>query len=375
MSDNFKGSIAQKNVQFPIETVIEPLAGENYSRVMAFIPISQGSTYLAGIDGVESGKLYTLNADNYGNLTSGLLKTCLKPFFNSAPAGIMGVAVYDDGEDADLNKIENVYEKFKMYAYFKVGITESEAYNALQFKLSDLCKPDSLYSDLWIGTSDSNVLTKQSALITQLVTIKSNARVIYNPDTSINPALAQLGKTLSTANATGTPVGNSIDMVAFGTISPSGATSSDGVVQNLTATQTLALDEQKIGYNTSVGDETNNVVTEGSMTLQGELVGANWIKNFITYMCKVKTANLITRMNKFRNNATYQAILLILTEQIKGFLDVGRLANYRLTAPTFAELPKSGDTIIVANAWQAEYIDNTRAVTIYGTLYISQPTR
>ena len=32
----FKGSIAQVNVQFPIETVIEPVAGENYTRAIIF---------------------------------------------------------------------------------------------------------------------------------------------------------------------------------------------------------------------------------------------------------------------------------------------------------------------------------------------------
>ena len=32
----FKGSIAQVNVNYPIETVITPMAGENYSRAVIF---------------------------------------------------------------------------------------------------------------------------------------------------------------------------------------------------------------------------------------------------------------------------------------------------------------------------------------------------
>lgn len=212
-------------------------------------------------------------------------------------------------------------------------------------------------------------------MITQLKQSNANARVIYHPDSSINPALAQLGKSLAAANATGTPVGNSVDMVAFNTIGASGAEDADGNSTNLSATEKSALDEQKIGYVTFVGDGTSNVAVEGSLTLQGDSVGANWVKNYITYMCKVKTANMITQLNKFRNNATYQAILLILTNQVKGFLDMGRLDNFVLTAPVFADLPESGDTITVNNAWQADYIDNTRAVTVYGTLYITQPTR
>jgi len=89
--DNFKGSIAQKNVQFPIEVVIEPLAGENYSRAMIFIPISKKEDYLKGIDSVEAGKLYTLTSSNYGDLTGDLLKkipACIFVFVKTWQAGI-----------------------------------------------------------------------------------------------------------------------------------------------------------------------------------------------------------------------------------------------------------------------------------------------
>ncbi len=374
MSDNFQGSIAQANVQFPIETVIEPLAGENYSKAVIFAPLSKASDYLPGVTNAQAKTLTELSSNNYGSITGGLLKTWLVPFFTSAQSANVGVVLYDDAEEATLT-LAVCYEAFKMYAYFKFIIAEEEGYISAQNALSLLCLTDTLYSDCWIGTSDSNVLTKSSSLITQLKQSNVNARVIYHPDSSINPALAQLGKSLAAANATGTPVGNSVDMVAFNTIGASGAEDADGNSTNLSATEKSALDEQKIGYVTFVGDGTSNVAVEGSLTLQGDSVGANWVKNYITYMCKVKTANMITQLNKFRNNATYQAILLILTNQVKGFLDMGRLDNFILTAPVFADLPESGDTITVNNAWQADYIDNTRAVTVYGTLYITQPTR
>jgi hypothetical protein len=374
MSDNFQGSIAQANVQFPIETVIEPLAGENYSKAVIFAPLSKASDYLPGVTNAQAKTLTELSSNNYGSITGGLLKTWLVPFFTSAQSANVGVVLYDDAEEATLT-LSVCYEAFKMYAYFKFIIAEEEGYVSAQNALAILCLTDTLYSDCWIGTSDSNVLTKSSSLITQLKQSNANARVIYHPDSSINPALAQLGKSLAAANATGTPVGNSVDMVAFNTIGASGAEDADGNSTNLSATEKSALDEQKIGYVTFVGDGTSNVAVEGSLTLQGDSVGANWVKNYITYMCKVKTANMITQLNKFRNNATYQAILLILTNQVKGFLDMGRLDNFVLTAPVFADLPESGDTITVNNAWQADYIDNTRAVTVYGTLYITQPTR
>ena len=375
MSDNFNGSIAQVNVQFPIETVIEPLAGENYSKAIIFMPLSKASEYLPGVDNAIAGTVTELDSSNYGTITGGLLKTWLVPFFTAAQAANVGVAIYDDTEGATSNLLASIYEKFKMYAYFKFGITDSDGYNSLQTQLLSLCAADTLYSRLWIGTSDELVLSKTSDLVETLNNVGSAYRLIYNPDATINAALAQLGKTLSVANDTGTPVGNSVDMVAFNTIGASGADDEDGNPTNLSATQKAALDDQKIGYNTYVGDGTENVVTEGSLYANGDSVGAEWVKAYITYMCKVKTANMMSKMNKFRSNATYQAILLILQDIVKGFTDMGRLDNFVLTAPVFADLPTSGDTITVANAWQADYIDNVRAVTVYGTLYLVQPSK
>lgn len=374
MSDNFKGSIAQENVQFPIETVIEPMAGENYSRAVIYMPLSKAETYLPGVESAAAGALVVMNSANFGSLAGGLLKTWLVPFFTAAQAAEIGVAIYDDGESAT-QTLAVVYEATKYYGYFKFGITDVEGYNALQTALCNLCAADTLYSRLWVGTSDTNVLSKTSSLVTALNSASGSCRIVYNPDTTINAALAQLGKSLSVANTTGTPVGNSVDMVGFNTIGASGADDEEGNPTNLTPTQKAALDDQKIGYNTYVGDGTENVVTEGSLYTNGDSVGAEWVKAFITYMCKVKTANLMARMNKFRNNDTYQAILLILSDQVNPFIAMGRLDNFKITAPVFADLPSSGDTITVPNAWEADYIDNVREVTVYGTLYLVQPTR
>lgn len=380
MYDNYNGSIAQKNVQFPIETVIEPLAGENYSKAMIFCPVSLAPTYLPGITSPAAGNVYSVTSSSYGTVTGGLLKTWLVPFFKYAGSVTVGIAVYDDGTNATTNTLALVYAATKMFAYFKFGIADPSAttgttYQSVHTSLAALCLPDTLYSDLWIGTADSNVLTSTSTLITALNTISSNARVIYNPDATINPALAQLGRTLASANTTGTPVGNSIDNVAFTGIGPSGADDADGNPTNLSATDCAALDAQHIGYDTYVGDGTSNVATEGSLNLLGEMVGANWVRNYITYVCKVRTANYITQINRFRNNATYQGILLILTDVVSDFLKFGRLDAFQITAPVFADLPASGDQITVPNAWQATYIDNAREVTVYGTLYMTMPTR
>lgn len=373
----FDGSIAQVNVQFPIETVIEPVSGENYTKALIFIPLGKAEEYLPTTESPAAGQKIELDSSNYGKLTGGLLKTWLVPFFTSAQAAKIAVAIYDvDAEEvtakAPLNK---VYEAYKYYAYFKFGLAPSNDYNALQTQLAQLCKADPLYSQLWVGTSDPQVLTKESSLVSALKGVAADARVVYNPDGTINAALAQLGATLAQSNATGTPVGNDIDMLAFNTIGASGADDADGNPTNLDATQKATLDEQKIGYNTYVGDGTENVVTEGSQTLQGNVVGAQWVKSYIEYMCKIRTANLITKRNKFRNNDQYQAILLILSDVVKDFLNFGRLADFKITAPVFSDLAKSADAIVVPNAWEATYIDKLRSVTVYGTLYVTQPSK
>ena len=387
----FDGSIAQVNVQFPIETVIEPVSGENYTKALIFIPLAKAEEYLPAVESPAAGQKIELDSSNYGKLTGGLLKTWLVPFFTSAQAAKIAVAIYDvdttrevpDGDSGGTKQetvpatapIDKVYEAYKYYAYFKFGLAPSSDYNALQTQLAQLCKADPLYSQLWVGTSDGQVLTKESSLISALKGVAADARVVYNPDATINAALAQLGATLAQSNATGTPVGNDIDMLAFNTIGASGADDADGNPTNLDATQKAALDEQKIGYNTYVGDGTENVVTEGSQTLQGNVIGAQWVKSYIEYMCKIRTANFITKRNKFRNNEQYQAILLILSDVVKDFLNFGRLADFKITAPVFSDLAKSADAIVVPNAWEATYIDKIRSVTVYGTLYVTQPSK
>ena len=380
----FKDSIAQTNVNFPIETVITPMAGENYSRAMIFMNVANAATYLPGITSPApaAGDLIELNSNNYGTITGGKLKNWLVPFFKKATTSKVGIAIFDTPTESGggdpvpaTAPLATVYEAKKMYAYFKFAIEESEGYTAAQVALSNLCVADPLYSVLWIGTDDADLLTKTSSFLTALKNAGSTARVIYNANSNINGALAQLGASMSTANATGTPVGNSIDMIAFNTIQASGGLNAEDEHIDLTATEKAALDDQKIGYQTWVGDGTENVVTEGSLYLNGDSVGANWVKAYIEYMCKVKTANYMTRMNTFRNNQTYQAILCILSDQVRPFLQFGRLDGFVITAPTFDNLPASGDQITVPNAWEATYIDNVRAVTVYGTLYLTQPTR
>jgi hypothetical protein len=391
MSD-FKNSIAQDNVQFPIETVIETVPGAAYSKAIIFMHKDYAATLLPGVVTPNAGDKINLTSSNYGAITAGGLKSWLIPFFKSAINAELAVVLYDtdttqEQVDPDTQEtttvsipasapLESVYEAQKYFAYFKFLYSEDRAkYQTENVSLAQLCLADPLYSAHWLGISDTGVLTQTSAFITALNAVNADTRVVYNPDATINAALAQLGDTLGAVNSTGTPIGNDMDMHAFSTIAASGALDADGNRLNLTTTEKAALDAQKIGYNTWVDGETNSVVTEGSLTLKGTVCGAEWVKSYIEFVCKVATAQYITQRNRFRNNEQYQAILLIVTSKVKPFVDFGRLADFAITAPLFKELPKTADTLVVNKAWKVGYIDRFRNVTIYGTLYITQPSK
>ena len=385
----FKNSIAQANVNFPIETVVETIPGAAYSRAIIFMHTKLVTANL-NIADAAAGNKYELNANNFGDTTAGALKAWLTPFFALAQNAKLAIALYDTDSETPAEEgggspvvvpatspLSETYEKFKYWAYFKFGIAEygSEDYQTLQVELATLCLADPLYSTLWVGTADTAVLTKSSALISALKGAGADCRVVYNPDSTINAALVQLGDTLAVANATGTPVGNDIDMHGFTGLSASGALNEDGDRENLTPSQKSALDEQKIGYNTWCGDGTENVVTEGSITLKGTVIGAEWVKRYIEYVCKVKGTSYITKRNRFRSNEDYQAILLIVIDEVNKFVAMGRLSDFVLSAPPFSQLPASADAITVPNAWSATYVDRIRTVTVYGTLYVTQPSK
>lgn len=417
----FLGSIAQANVTFPIESVVVPIAGENFSRAVVYVREADAGTYLGGVSPTPSaGSYVTLTNADYEQKATGLLLQWLSPFFGSAPASIVYVAVYAksgaseryvpvtglkawadgveyfsdaEGTPQDTTNppdekttyytkktvpesewiLANTYARTKTLGYFKFAIAPASDYNSAQAALSALCTPDTEYSQMWVGTSDAALLAERSSLLDVLA--DSNARVVYNGDSKINPALAQLGATLSAVNPTGTPVGNSMDMVAFSTIQASGAVV-DGQRANLTAMQKTALDALHVGYDTWVGDGSEDVVTEGSMNLKGESVGAEWIKAYITHQCRLKAAEYVTRMNVFLNESAYRSILAMLGGVVRPFVESGRLSGFRITAPAFGSVAfTKGDTIVVPNAWTATYVDNVRSVRIYGTLYVNQATR
>ena len=54
------------------------------------------------------------------------------------------------------------------------------------------------------------------------------------------------------------------------------------------------------------------------------------------------------------------------------FVKTGTVTNYENTAPSFNQLPPAnGHTIVIPNAWTAEYVDILQKVTISGTLTVN----
>lgn len=188
-----------------------------------------------------------------------------------------------------------------------------------------------------------------------------------------SPALYQLGKSLSSFNESGVPVGSSFDMDAidFQNVLPTADTDTS-FLQGATATFANWFESVYINYFKPVGNGTGQVTNYGGWTILGNCIGAEWIVAYLNYMNRVSCATIITGGTALKNQKTYSALLDGLVANIKGQIANGRIESFKLTAPSFSELPKSnGHTIIIPNAWQGVYVDNVRKVRISGTLTVA----
>lgn len=187
-----------------------------------------------------------------------------------------------------------------------------------------------------------------------------------------SPALYQLGRTLGYMNSTGTPVGNSIDMVACAqaNVLPNGQTGSS--IEGVDADMASFFDEVNLSYFKPIGNSTGQVACYGGWTINGSASVANWIVAYINYRTRVACAEVITQMNSFKNELTYNKCLAQMTSFVQMFVDINRVYDFVITAPAYSELPKSnGHTLNVPDAWEAYFADNVRKVAISGTLYVA----
>ena len=354
MGIDYLNSIAEKNVTFVTQTIISTVPGDNYYKAMVFIPDADKATYLTGTP--TSTTTLTVTSTNYASLTKGLLQTWLACFFANNSVSSVFLCVF--------TTLSTTYTLYKTNAYFKFTIdsTGSTSDLALATLIAAEGK-DKKLSQLWIGSADAT-----GAVATTLKAAAEDAVVVYHADATKNAAMEQLGASLAIANSTGTPVGNSLAYApSVNTILPSSNVAST----NLTAAQYGPLEALNIGYYSMLGDNTTYVAMQGGKTVLGDNSAANWVRDFIGFVSEIETTELITQLNVFNNNDSYQKILGILSNNLKLFSDLGRLANVKITAPVFAALNLTGSILTIPNAWQANFVSNIGTVMVYGKLYVT----
>lgn len=380
MSDYY-GSIAQEEVSFSTALALTTAPGDNYFKLMVFVGVSQADESLVGAHAAK--ELIELTSANFAELTIGALKDWLTAFYAKQsniktyivvfvdkvlaawdPAGL--IAAF--GEYAHL-----AYWKAMMY-YPEVGDipTLTEQDSVAYIALATLQKANAnLSAPILVNEYDSDVFTSFATTLSGLIAAEDlDAFSVYHATAMLTaPAFAQLGITLGFLNVTGTPVGNSLDYVATNAISASGVA---GI--NLTPTQQGQLRANKVGFFKTVGNGTGQVALIGGISLQNSVVAAEWIVQYNDYVCEIRTAEIITQMNSFKNRSMYSTILALLEAQLSKFGDtggLGRLTQVRITAPAFNRLPTApGDTFLIPNAWSATYVDNVRTVQVQGSLTI-----
>ena len=202
----------------------------------------------------------------------------------------------------------------------------------------------------------------------------TNAFVDANGDPiGYSPALYQLGKTLSTVNESGVPVGSAFDMTAvdFQNVMPTSDTNTD-VLVGASATFADYFEGVRINYFKPVGNGTMQLTNFGGWTILGNCTTAEWIVAYLNFMNRVACATIITSGRALKNARTYNELLDAVKANISGQVKNERITEFKMTAPSFTDLPKTnGHTISIPNAWEGVYVDNVRKVKISGTLTVS----
>ena len=219
---------------------------------------------------------------------------------------------------------------------------------------------------------DASVFARP-AMVTGTATA-TNAFVDANGDPiGYSPALYQLGKTLSSANASEVPVGNAFDMTAveFQNVLPTADTSTE-MLSGVSKMFAEYFESVKVNYFKPVGNGTMQLTNYGGWTILENCITAEWIVAYLNFMNRVACATVITSGRALKNSKTYKELLDAVKANIAGQVKNERITEFKMTAPSFDELPKTnGHTISIPNAWEGVYVDNVRKVKISGTLTVA----
>lgn len=383
-TNDFLGSFAQENVAFTTQIIRPVSVGDNYWKVMVFVEndrfVDSTTEAWVAVPGSSTLKALTVTASDYASYTSGLLRSWLYDLFANGFTGdcILVACANKPGEEgtneAFITAMDNAYELMKAYAYHKtVCAGGDDALSAdIATELAKLCAPDKglLSSAPYYPYSTPTPSQTDSDTIYSAVKASGfDAFFAAHQDKTRNAALYSLGLAMATVNGSGTCVGNSFDMIKSANITSSGP---DGT--NLPKTARDSLKRINIQFFKPVGDNTGNVAATGAQTINGDVIQATWILAYVTYMTKVKVAQLLTTPNFLKNSTNYTRILNLMSEQLTKFgsSGSGRLKNLQITAPAFGTVASKADVIIIPEAWSASYVDQVREVQITGTLYIGE---
>jgi hypothetical protein len=389
MADDFLGSVAQEDVQFVTEIVKTVNPGDNYKHLIAYADDSQFVTgaSLANVkdpDGNVVAKFAEVTADGFKDVVKGELLVWLTDYFNAGGNESVYVVNFTMGETGTKALLTAAFNVTHQWGWFKT-ICVADADVSAMFHLdpdaaswlAELCATDKLLSSAPLYPISTPV-AEGEVTDTAYVAVETagfdafwvyHLPVLQADNTTYvvhNGAMVALGLALNVINGSGVYAGNSFDMVATTVISASGV---DGGA--LSATVQAVLKGKNINYFKFVGDTTGAVDLRGGKTSKGDLMSAMWIVNYCNFYNKVMVANYMSRRNVYKSAVTYNVILAILIKTVSRFVTSGRLKDFGITAPAYADLPPAeADEIVVPNAWEATYQDDLRTVKVYGTLYI-----
>ena len=391
--EDFKNSVAHLDVDVQTAVSVSSIVGENFWKFMYVTNenislLSSATSPLLITADTYSDVIDALSIDNSDKVA--LIKKNLASLFELAPSA-QGYFITAD-----------TYEKFKYYAYWcyleteyaldssssKLKFTDA---TATMLELID-AKKDKAFSgfiaDLAVDAVGSVTSAPTSVVDDFMATLgaltvavcffargATNEFAWKGSDISIgySPALYQLGRTLGYINSTGTSIGNSTDGVActFQDVLPTRSTSTS-VLVNASALFINWCQNNKVAYFKTVGNGSSQVSCYGGWTLKNTCLSAEWIVAYVNYMDKVRIAEIITVMNTYRNGFLYGKCLSVLSTTIAPFVTLGRVRNFAITAPSWAEAQNLGDrqTIVIPDAWTGIYVDNDRKVRIQGNLTI-----
>ena len=390
--EDFKNSVAHLDIDVQTAVSISSVVGDNFYKFMYIT----NETGITALNNATTPLLIT--ADTYSDVVDSLgisaadkvalIKKNLASIFDYAPS-VQGYIIS-----------ASKYTDFKYYAYWCYLETEYELDStALAFtsKTSALFTAIDSYKDPAFSAFIADLAVDASASITsapastvddfmeslgaltfRLGLFARGATAEYewsDQDLSIgySPAMYQLGRTLGFINRTGTPIGNSIDTVvcAFQDVLPSRSTGTS-ILVNASALFINWCQNNKVAYFKTLGNGTGQVDCYGGWSLKNTSLVADWIVAYVNFMTKVACAEIISGMNVYKTGQTYEQCLIVMASKMDPFIALGRIYNYKVTAPSWSEAKNLSDkeTITIPHAWEAWYADDARKVKIQGALNI-----